>query len=162
MANPGKVTNVVIAGLGGGGGGSDTEIQTLSANLRVDPSGTHAQNLNLVIPSIGTVTGDANVSSDNKLDCKMVANLKSGAGGMLGEATSGFGLLGGGGKSSGGRSGIPFRIEGTTSNPIFVPDIAGMAKGEATGALGTALGGKGAGGGAGGALGGLLGGKKQQ
>lgn len=155
-----------FAGLGGGGGGSDTEIQTLSANLRVEPSGTHAQNLNIVIPTIGTITGDAKVSSDNKLDCKMVAKLSGGAGGALGQATSGFGLLGGGGKSGGGGGGIPFRIEGTTSNPIFVPDVAGMAtsmaKGQAAGALGNAIGGKGAGGAVGGALGGLLGGKNKQ
>lgn len=151
---------------GGGGGGSDTVIQTLSTNLRVEPSGTHAQNLNLVIPSIGTITGDANVSSDNKLDCKMNAKLSGGAGGALGQATSGLGLLGGGGKSGGSGGGIPFRIEGTTSNPIFVPDVAGMATGmaksQAAGALGNAVGGKGAGGAVGGALGGLLGGKNKQ
>jgi AsmA protein len=149
---------------GGGGGGSDTVIQTLSTNLRVDPGGTHAQNLNLVIPSIGTVTGDGNVSSDGKLDCKMVAKLSGGAGGALSQTTSMIPGLGGGGKSGSG-GGIPFRIEGTTSNPIFVPDVAGMAKGmaqgEAAGALGNALGGKSTGGAVGGALGGLLGGKKK-
>lgn len=158
-----------FAGLGGGGSGSDTEIQTLSTDLHVDPAGTHAQNLNLVVPSIGTVTGDANVSSDGKLNCKMVANLKGGAGATIGQAASGFGVLGGGGKTSGGKSGgtsgIPFRIEGTTSNPIFVPDVggmaAGMATGAATGALGTAAGGKSAAHGAAGAVGGLLGGKKK-
>jgi AsmA protein len=154
-----------FAGLGAGGSGSDTEIQSLGANLRVDPVGTHAQNLSVVVPSIGTVTGDANVSSDGKLNCKMVANLKGGVGGALGQATSGFGVSGGGGKSSGG-GGIPFRIEGTTSNPIFVPDVGGMAEGIAkeggAGALEAAAGGKSVAGGATGAVGGLLGGKKKQ
>lgn len=156
-----------FAGLGGGGG-SDTEIQTLSTDLHKDSEGAHAQNLNLVVPTIGTVTGDANVSSDGKLDCKMVANLKGGAGGAIVQATSGFGLVGGGGKSSGGKSagrGIPFRIEGTTSNPVFVPDVGGLATGVAkegaAGALETASAGKSMAGGATGALGGLLGGKKK-
>jgi AsmA protein len=149
---------------GGGGGGSDTVIQTLSTNLRVDPGGTHAQNLNLVISSIGTITGDGNVSSDGKLDCKMLAKLSGGAGGAIGQATSVVPGFGGGGKG-GSSNGVPFRIEGTTSNPIFVPDVAGMATGmakdQAAGALGNALGGKSTGGDVGGALGGLLGGKKK-
>jgi AsmA protein len=122
----------------------------------VDPGGTHAQNLDLVIPSIGTITGDGNVSSDGKLDCKMVAKLSGGAGGALSQSTSMIPGLGGGGKG-GSNGGIPFKIQGTTSDPIFVPDVAGMAQGQAAGALGNAVGGKGAGG----ALGGLLGGKNK-
>jgi hypothetical protein len=92
----------------------------------------------------------------------MVAKLSGGAGGALSQTTSMIPGLGGGGKG-GSSSGIPFRIEGTTSNPIFIPDAAGMAKGmaegQAAGALGNAVGGKGAGGAVGGAVGGLLGGK---
>ncbi|HYL46122.1 MAG TPA: AsmA family protein [Candidatus Limnocylindrales bacterium] len=159
----GALSSFTGLGGGGGGGGSDTVIQTLSTNLRVDPGGTHAQNLNLVIASIGTVTGDGNVSADGKLDCKMVAKLSGGAGGALSQTTSMIPGLGGGGKG-GSSGGIPFRIEGTTSNPIFVPDVAGMAKGmaqgEAAGAVENVLGGKSSGGAAG-ALGGLLGGKKK-
>jgi len=110
-----------FAGLGGGGN-SGTEIQMLSANLRQDPSGTQAQNLLLVVPSIGTLTGDANISSTSQLDCKMVAKLGGhGAAGAMGVAVSSFG---GGGKSQGG---IPFKIEGTTSKPIFVPEVGAMA-----------------------------------
>jgi AsmA protein len=144
-----------FAGLGGKSGGSDTEIQTLSTNVRVDPSGTRAQNLNVVVPSIGTVTGDGNVSASGQLDFKMVAKLSSG-GSPVGAVTTGLGALGGS-KSQGG--GIPFRIEGTTSNPIFIPDVAGMAgnalkNGAAvpTGAAGAATG----------AIGGLFGKKKSQ
>jgi len=121
-----------FAGLGGGGN-SGTEIQTLSANLRQDPSGTHAQNLLLVVPSIGTLTGDANISSNGQLDCKMDAKLGGhGAAGAMGAALS-FG----GGKSQGG---IPFKIEGTTSKPIFVPEVGAMAKNMLKGV--TSVGGK--------------------
>ncbi|MGD1210500.1 MAG: AsmA family protein [Candidatus Acidiferrales bacterium] len=146
-----------FAGLGGGGGGSDTEIEKLSANLHVDPSGTQANDLDVVVPSIGTVTGTANVSAGQKLDCKMSAKLAGGIGTM----TSALGSLGGSKNSQGG--GIPFTITGTTSNPIFLPDVKGMAGnmvkgigGNATGAAG------GAASAAQGALGGLFGKKKNQ
>jgi AsmA protein len=101
--------------------GSDTEIQTLSTDVHMDSTGTHAQNLKIVIPSIGTVTGDGNLSSTGQLDCKMSANLPGAAGAM----TSALTTFGNSMKSQGG--GIPFKIEGTTSNPIFLPDVAGMA-----------------------------------
>ncbi|HXX43216.1 MAG TPA: AsmA family protein [Candidatus Acidoferrales bacterium] len=142
-----------FAGLGGKGG-SDTEIQKLSADLRQDPSGTQANNLVVVVPSIGTVTGTANVSASGQLDCKMNAKLAGG----LGTVTSAMTSFGGKGAQS---NGIPFKITGTTSNPIFLPDVTGMAgsmaKGLAGGATGTAGGAAGA---ATSALGGLFGKKK--
>jgi AsmA protein len=107
----------------GGASGSDTEIQTLSANLRVDPSGTNADKLNLVVAGIGTITGTANVSSAGQLDCKMLANLSGG--GAIGAAGTALTAFTGGGKNS--KGGIPFKITGTTSNPVFVPDVAGTA-----------------------------------
>jgi AsmA protein len=141
-------------GLGGGGGGSDTEIEKLSANLRVDPSGTQANDLIAVVPSIGTVTGTANASASGQLNCKMSAKLAGGIGTM----TSALGSLGGSKNTSGG---IPFTITGTTSNPIFLPDVKGMAGNMAKGIGGNATG---AAGGAAstatGALGGLFGKKK--
>jgi AsmA protein len=140
-----------FAGLGNGGG-SDTQIQTFSTNLRQDPTGTQAINVNLVIPSIGTITGTANVSPSGKLDCKMSAKLAGG----IGSLTSGLSSFTGGGKSQSG-GGIPFKIEGTTSDPIFLPDIGGMATGMAKGGVGTA---EGAAGKASGLVGGLFGKKK--
>jgi AsmA protein len=139
-------------GMGGNsGGGSDTEIQTLSADIHVDPSGTQATNLNVVVPSIGTVTGTANVSSSGQLNCKMSAKLAGAMGAMTSVMT-----LGGGKNSNGG--GVPFTITGTTKAPIFLPDVAGMAGNMVKGVGGapadaakTATG----------ALGGLFGKKKQ-
>ncbi len=47
-----------FTGLGGKGGSSTgTQIQQLSAQIKNDPSGTQFSSLNLVLPSIGTVTG---------------------------------------------------------------------------------------------------------
>jgi AsmA protein len=164
-----------FAGLGGGGGSNDTDIQTLSANIRNDPSGTKFDSLNLVLPSIGTVTGNGTVSAAGQLNLKMVASLAGGLGkgmgavsGLAGGATSGLGgalgaLTGGGGSASGGSKssgGIPFAITGTTSNPVVVPDVGSMVGGLAKGAIPAGVGKGGAAGAASGALGGLLGRKK--
>lgn len=148
-----------------GGSGSDTEIQTLSANVRSDPEGTHAQNLIIVAPAVGTITGDANVSASGQLNCKMLAKLSGGGGAAMGAAnqlTKLSPLGGGAGSSQSG--GIPFKIEGTTANPIFVPDVGSMAGGLAKSQLGGLTGGSGgsAAGQASSALGGLLGGKKKK
>jgi AsmA protein len=166
-----------FAGLGGGGGGggNDTDIQTLSANIHNDPAGTKFDTLNLVLPSIGTVTGNGTVSASGQLNLKMVANLAGGLGkgiggvtNIAGDATGGVGsalgaLTGGSSrKSAGGSSGggIPFAITGTTSNPVVVPDVGSMVGGIAKGAIPTGIGKGGAAGAVTGGLGGLLGRKK--
>ena len=138
-----------FAGLSGKGG-SDTDIEKLSADIRQDPTGTHATNLDVVVPSIGTVTGTANIDPAGKLDCKMNAKL-SGVGGVM---TSKFSPL-----SGGGGNGIPFKIEGTTKDPIFVPDMAGAATNLVKNPTGMATG---AASGVTSGLGGLLGKKKKQ
>ena len=141
-------------GLGGagGGGGSDTEIQKLSANLHVDPSGTQATDLDIIVPSIGTVTGTANVSASNQLNCKMSAKLAGGMGTVTSALTS-F-------SSSKNSDGIPFTITGTTSNPVFLPDVKGMAGNMAKGLGGNATGTAGTAASAAKSLGGLFGKKK--
>jgi AsmA protein len=165
-----------FAGLGGGGSGNDTEIKTLSANIRNDPSGTNFDSLNLVLPSIGTVTGKGTVSASGQLNLKMVANLAGGLGGgmgavsgLAGGATKGVGsalgaLTGGSARSNSGAGGsgggIPFAITGTTSAPVVIPDVGGMVGGLAKNAIPTGVGKGGAAGAATGALGGLLGHKK--
>ena len=162
-----------FAGLGGGGGGNDTDIQTLSANIKNDPSGTNFDSLNLVLPSIGTVTGKGTVSAGGQLNLKMVANLAGGIGkgiggvtNVAGDTTKGVGsalgaLTGGSARSSGNSGGgIPFAITGTTSNPVVVPDVGAMAGGIAKNLVPTGVGKGGAAGAATGAVGGLLGHKK--
>jgi hypothetical protein len=96
----------------------------------------------------------------------MVAKLA--AGNAVGAMTSALSSFTGGGKSQGG-GGIPFTITGTTSNPIFLPDVAGMAGNMVKGVAGnpaTLVKGKGSTSGsaaqsAAGALGGLFGKKNK-
>jgi AsmA protein len=101
--------------------GSDTVIQTLSSDVRVAPEGIRTDNLNLVVQSIGSLTGSGTVSPKQELDYKMVAKLSNAA-----TPLGGLAKLASAGSSSGG---VPFKIQGTTSNPSFTPDLAGMTSG---------------------------------
>lgn len=147
-----------ISALSGSQSGSDTSIQNLSTDARVAPEGVRTQNINLTVPAIGTVTGNGTISPAGALDYKMSASLSGGAVGGLTQ------LAGIGGKSGGG---IPFFIQGTTSDPKFVPDVKGMVNSQLKGGLGGALGGLVGGKNSSGsspadALGGLFGKKKKQ
>lgn len=152
-----------ISALTGVNTGSDTTIQNLSTDARVAPEGVRTSNINLVVPSLGTVTGNGTISPAGALDYKMIANL---SGGVAGGVTQMAGLanMASGGKGGGG---IPFTISGTTSDPKFVPDVGGMVGNQLKGTVGNALGGVTggkvpAGDSAMDALGGLLGGKKKK
>jgi AsmA protein len=121
------------------GTGNDTQIQNLSSDVRYAPDGTRLDKINLVIPSLGTVTGAGTISPNNALSFKLVANLSGGVGGGLTKAA---------GMGSGG---VPIDVGGTTSNPTFTPDMKGVMgnklKGLVPGGKSSPLGG----------LGGLLG-----
>jgi len=145
-----------ISALSGTQTGSDTSIQNLSTDARVAPEGVRTQNINLTIPALGTVTGDGTISPGGALNYKMNASLSGGA------VTGLTQLAGIGGKSGS----IPFFIQGTTSDPKFMPDVEGMVGSQLKGGLGGLLGGqKGknpSGNSAVDALGGLFGKKKKQ
>lgn len=132
--------------------GSDTTIQTLSSNVNVTPSVTRADNINLVMPALGNVTGAGTVANQS-LNFKMVAKVQTTGGGLLGAA--------GGGKA--GSQSVPFSITGTTSNPKFTPDTNALVQNAIQNQISQRLSGKAPGnaGDIGGALGGLLGGKKK-
>ncbi|MGO9123503.1 MAG: AsmA family protein [Terriglobales bacterium] len=105
-----------ISALTGAKTGSDTTIQNLSADAHVAPDGISTQNVNLNIPALGVVTGSGTISPQNALNYHMQAKLSGGVGGGLTQL-AGMGSKGGG---------IPFFIQGTTSDPKFVPDVKGM------------------------------------
>jgi len=104
----------------------NTSIQNASLDARVAPEGTKADNINLNVPAIGVITGGGTVSPEGALAFKMLADLH---GGMVG----GLAKVAGAGS---GKGGIPFAIEGTTSNPKFIPDVGGVVGGLAKGELG--------------------------
>jgi AsmA protein len=112
---------------------ADTTIEKFTSNVRVAPDGTQLSALDMVVSGIGEITGSGTIASDSALDFKMSAGLAA---------------LGG------GRHGVPFKIEGTTSDPKFVPDVGGMVSGVVGNAISTPSN-------AAGAIGGLLGKKKK-
>lgn len=120
-----------ISALSGAQTGSNTSIQNLSTDARVAPEGVRTQNINLTIPSLGTVTGDGTISPAGALNYKMNASL---SGSMVTGLTQLAGIGGKGGA-------IPFFIQGTTSDPKFMPDVKGMVGSQLKGGLGGLLGG---------------------
>lgn len=103
--NLGSAMSAVSALSGKTPTGNETTIQNFSSDVHVASEGTRADNINLVVPSLGTVTGAGTVSPSNTLAFKMKAD------------------------------DIPFMVEGTTSSPKFVPDVKGMAGSLLNGAL---------------------------
>ncbi|MEO8373318.1 MAG: hypothetical protein ABI806_29305 [Candidatus Solibacter sp.] len=85
-------------------GGPDTDIQTLAATLRVAPEGATADNLQLIVPSIGNIEGSGTVSPDKILDFKMHVTVSG--------------------------TSIPFTVAGPATDPIFRPDIMSLAREE--------------------------------
>jgi AsmA protein len=105
--------------------GSDTVIQNFSATAHVAPAGITTDNVNLTVPSFGVITGSGTISPNNALNYKMNAALSGSAGGLSQ-------MAGLGGKGAG----LPFSIEGTTSDPKFVPDVKGMLNSQLKSGLG--------------------------
>ena len=123
--------------------GKDLDIEKLTTNVHMAPNGLRAENFLAVVPSLGNLVGGGTLDAKNNLDFKMAATL-SGAIGAIGSGGAGVGnVLGalGGGQGGGGCKGgttIPFLIQGTASDPKFVPDVGGVAAGMLKSQLGCA------------------------
>jgi AsmA protein len=132
-----------VASLAGIKSGKDLDIEKLTSNLRMAPDGLKADNFDAVIPSVGNLAGGGTIDSKNNLDFKMAATLTSAMGAVGSPVSSTAGLLGkvtGGGGGGGCKSGttVPFMIQGTTSEPKFIPDVGGLAAGMLKSQLGCA------------------------
>src|SRR5208337_905753 len=102
---------------GGGGSGSDTSIENFSADVRAATEGITTQNVNLTVPALGIVTGNGTISPQDALNYTMNAKLGGAVGGLA-------------------KGGLPFFIQGTASDPKFVPDVKGMVGNQLGGLLG--------------------------
>jgi AsmA protein len=164
------------------------DIEKMTSNIHMAPTGLKADDLDLVVPALGTVVGGGTLDSKSNMNFNLVATVNSSvvstaAGGMAGGAAGGLtgvamgSVMGGGTNCKSGGIKVPLQIHGTTQNPQFTPDVGGatasLLKSQLTcagGAGGAATGAAGAASsliknpqasGAVGALGGLLGGKKK-
>ncbi len=106
-------------GTAGSGTGNDTLIQRASSDLHYAADGLRADNMNIIIPTLGTLTGSGTVGANNNLNFRMVAKLAGTS--PLAQLVN-LPLLS---QKTGG--GLPFRIQGTTSHPQIIPEIQGVA-----------------------------------
>lgn len=98
-----------VAALAGLKTGNDLEIQKFTSNVHMAPTGLRADNLDLVVPQLGTVVGNGTLDSKNNMDFKLVASvntalLSNAAGNIPGGVPGGAGgivgqVLGAGGTS---------------------------------------------------------------
>ena len=102
-----------IEKLAGIKGGPDTEIQTLGATLRIAPEGVTADNLQLIVPALGSLEGSGTSSPAHILDFKMRATVHP------------SGLL-----AAAGGTQIPFTVQGPATDPVFRPDMKAVAREE--------------------------------
>jgi len=103
----------------------DTTIQNASLNARIAPEMTRADAINVTISSLGVVTGAGTISPAGALDFRMTADLQTQRSEARAEKSG----------RGGDRGGVSFKIQGTTSNPTFVPDVGSMAGSAAKGAI---------------------------
>lgn len=138
-----------VAALAGIKTGKDLDIQKFTTNVHMAPTGLKTDNMDLVVPSLGTVVGGGTIDSQNNMNFNLVASVTSSTLNAAGGAASAAAgaelgkLLGGSGGTNCKNSGIkvPLQVHGTTSNPQFSPDVGGatasMLKAELSCAGGT-------------------------
>jgi AsmA protein len=99
-------------------GGGKTVLQKFASNVRVTPEGIQASELEVIVPTLGELRGGGTVASNSAINFRMTATITSAGavGGVLGRLT---------GRTKDTR--IPFFVRGTTADPKFMPDVAGMA-----------------------------------
>ncbi|MGA2101122.1 MAG: hypothetical protein ABSG34_08455 [Candidatus Sulfotelmatobacter sp.] len=102
--------------------GAELSITKLSTQMRIGPQGTHLSGFDGVFAGIGSITGDGDISANNHLQFKMVAHVAS-------DGAVRFGLNHVGLKKL--PNDVPFQVVGTTSMPVIIPDLSGMAKNSA-------------------------------
>jgi hypothetical protein len=79
--------------------------------VRVSPEGASAQDMKLVVPAMGELSGAGTVSPTNDLNFKMRATVHTSV--LLAEMRN---------------TPILFTVQGTCANPIFRPDLKAVAE----------------------------------
>jgi AsmA protein len=109
-----------IPGLSGLQSGSDLAIMSLSSQFRITPQVTHLSNLKSELSGIGSVTGGGDIDANNRLQFNMVAHISGHS-----VTRSALNVIPG---LRGVPNDVPFKVEGTTSLPIFLPDLSSVAR----------------------------------
>jgi AsmA protein len=119
-----------IASLAGVQTGKDLQIEKLTTNLQMLPDGLKADHVVAILPSLGNLVGDGTIDSKNNLNFKMAATLTNALGAVGSPISSTAGVISKfTGADAGCKSGttVPFLVQGTSSDPKFIPDVGGLA-----------------------------------
>jgi len=108
--------------------GKDLDIEKMTTDLHMAPTGLQAQNFDAVVPSLGSLLGGGTIDAKNELDFKMAATLKNALGSGAGSAA----------KSSAPAANTP---SGGAAGAIggLLGKVAGGAGGTGSGAVGGIL-----------------------
>ncbi|HUK34045.1 MAG TPA: AsmA family protein [Vicinamibacterales bacterium] len=82
----------------------DTLVESLTGTLKMTPAGTEIDTIKMVAPTVGTLVGDGTISPQGALSFAMTVTFNAKP------------------------IGIPFKIQGTTKNPSFSPDMGRVVK----------------------------------
>jgi AsmA protein len=104
-----------VAKLAGLKSGSSTTIQTFGSKVHMDPGGLRADDISLIVPDIGELSGNGTVAANHALNFTMRVKLHTG-----GALMTAIGVK--------GDTSVPFFVRGTSSSPSFEPDVRGMAQ----------------------------------
>jgi AsmA protein len=113
-----------VASLAGVKRVGDTLIDSLTGTLHMTPEGIRVESFNMIAPDLGTLTGAGTISPQGEMAFPMLAKLKEGVVASPIQSAAITSVL-----SYTQKSGVPFRIQGTTKNPQFVPDVGRAMKG---------------------------------
>ena len=125
-----------VASLAGIKTGGDLLIEKFTTDVHMAPNGLRTENLNAVVPALGSMVGGGTVEEKNNLNFNLVATVNNAVAGAAADKAAGGagaligGVLGGGSKAcKNGGIKVPLQVKGTTAKPQFVPDIGGVAAG---------------------------------
>jgi AsmA protein len=113
--------------------GKETMIQEFASDVQQSNAGSKIDNLLLVLPGIGKLTGAGTVGRQNELNFAMKAQVDVSKG-AIGQISTMLGR-----KNT--NMGIPFRITGTTKDPKFTPEMGSALGAAAAGGASQVLGG---------------------
>ena len=99
----------VIQALAGVRRGPNTDIEVFSAKLRYTPGGTAVDDLRFIAQGVGELHGSGTISPANALEFKMSATVQTARSAVL------------------SKTAVPFFVQGTAMEPVFRPDLRGLA-----------------------------------
>ncbi len=117
-----------LAGFAGVRTGDSTQIQTLRLNLQSSSAGVRTDNVYALLPGLGQISGNGAVSAAGALNYHLLVklNTSSGVAGVATGLLSQFGGAAGNFTTQTAANGIGVSITGTTTNPVFTPDVKGL------------------------------------